>query len=175
MQQAAISVTGRTAARRRSTQARSAARAHARTEVASRCRACGESLDAHRLTRRYCGGACRQRAYRVGRRPMLAPIAHQRRIRDAEAARDPRPTMASLEGSTVEQISFAEARALIIRYEWLGTMPLGTRACYGLRAPSGELAGVAVFAPPPSPESRDICGPEHRDLTITLARGACLH
>jgi hypothetical protein len=32
-----------------------------------------------------------------------------------------------------------------------------------------------VFASPPSPESRDLCGPEHRELTISLARGACVH
>ena len=77
---------------------------------------------------------------------MLAPVAHQRRIREREAALDPRPLMATLEGCTVEQISFAEAKAIIMRYEWLGSMPTGTRACYGLKTPSGELAGVAVFA-----------------------------
>ena len=103
------------------------------------------------------------------------PRPHQRRIRDAEAARDPRPTMATLKGCTVEQIPYAEAKAIVTRYEWLGTMPPGARACYGLRTPNGELAGVAVFAPAPSPESRDLCGPEYRDLTICLARGACVH
>jgi hypothetical protein len=80
--------------------------------------------------------------------------------------------MATLEGCAVEQIPFAEAKALIVRYEWLRTMPTGTRACYGLRTPSGELAGVVVFAEGPVPESGDICGREQRDLTICLARGA---
>ena len=152
-------------------------RAHARTEVASACRACGEHVHAQRSTRLYCSSPCRQRAYRyrAARRPILAPIAHQRRIREREAARDPRPQMATLEGCTVEQVSFAEAKALILRYEWLGTIPPGTRACYGLKTPDGGLAGVAVFAPPPSPQSRDLCGPEYRDLTISLARGACVH
>ena len=83
--------------------------------------------------------------------------------------------MATLEGCTVEQIPFAEAKAIITRYEWLGSMPTGTRACYGLRTPSGELAGVAVFAAGPAPESGDLCGREHRDLAICLARGACVH
>jgi hypothetical protein len=83
--------------------------------------------------------------------------------------------MATLEGSTVEQITYPEARAIAIRYEWLRTMPTGTRACYGLRAPSGELAGVVVFAEGPVPESGDICGREHRDFAICLARGACVH
>jgi hypothetical protein len=106
---------------------------------------------------------------------MLASIAHQRRIRDAEAARDPRPQMATLEGSTVEKISYAEAKLVILRYEWLHSMPTVARACYGLRAPSGELVGVVVFACGPAPESADLCGPEHCVLTICLARGACVH
>jgi hypothetical protein len=172
--QAAVSVTGRTTARLRSTQARSAMRAHARTEVASACRACGEHVEARRSTRRFCSGACRQTSWRT-KRPLLRPVAHQRRIRDVEAERDPRPPMATLEGCAVEQITYAEAKALITRYEWLRTMPTVTRACYGLKTPEGELAGVAVFAAGPAPESGDLCGPEHRDRAICLARGACVH
>ena len=172
---AAVTVTRHTASRLRSTLARSAARAYARAEVAAACRACGEHVNARRSTRRFCSRSCRQRAYRTGRRPMLAPIAHQRRIRDAEAAPDPRPQMATLEGSTVEQISYAEAKLVILRYEWLRLMPTVARACYGLKAPSGELVGVVVFACGPAPESADLCSPEHRDLTICLARGACVH
>jgi hypothetical protein len=171
---AAVSVSGRTAARLRSTQARSAMRARTRAEVASACHACGKSFDARRCTRRFCSSPCRRRAWRR-ERPLLRPVAHQRRIQEAEAARDPRPRMASLEGSAVEQISYADAKAVILRYEWLRTMPAGTRACYGLRTPSGELIGVAVFAAGPAPESSDLCGREHREKTICLARGAGVH
>jgi hypothetical protein len=146
---AAVTVTRQTVSRLRSTLARSAARAHARAVVASASRACGAHVHARRSTRRFCSSPCRQAAYRAGRRPMLAPIAHQRRIRKREAALDPRPQMVSLEGSKVERVSFAEARAIIVRCEWLRSMPSGTRACYGLRTPSGELAGVAVFAANP--------------------------
>jgi hypothetical protein len=172
---AAITVTPQTAARMRFTQARSAMRAHARTQVASACRACGERVEARRLTRRFCSNPCRQRAYRTCRRPILAPIAHQRRIRVREAERDPRPTMATLNGCMIEQISFAEAKTLVTRYEWLGSMPTVTRACYGLKTPEGELAGVVCFAAGPAPESGDLCGQEHRDRVISLARGACVH
>jgi hypothetical protein len=172
---ATASVTGREAARRRFSQARRAMRAHARAEVASACRACGEHLHAQRSTRRYCADACRQRAYRAGRRPMLAPIAHQRRIREREAARDPRPEMDTLEGCAVERIPFAEAKAIITRYEWLRSMATGTLACYGLKTPHGELVGVAALSRGPAPESGDICGREHRGLAICLARGACVH
>ena len=83
--------------------------------------------------------------------------------------------MATLAGCTVEQIGYAEAKALISRYEWLRSMPTGTRACYGLRTSEGELAGVAVFAAGPAPESGDLCGREHRSEAICLARGACVH
>jgi hypothetical protein len=172
---ATASVTPQIAARLRFAHARSAMRAHARAEVASACRACCAPTNAQRSTRRFCSNPCRQRAYRAGRRPILAPVAHQRRIREREAALDPRPAMTTLAGCAVGKITYPEAKALIVRYEWLRSMPAGTRACYGLRAPSGELAGVVVFAEGPVPESGDICGREHRDLTICLARGACVH
>jgi hypothetical protein len=172
---ATASVTPQAASRRRFSQARSAVRAHTRAEVASACRACGEHVHAQRSTRRYCSSPCRQRAYRAGRKPILVPVAHQHRIREREAALDPRPAMTTLEGCTVERIPFAEAKTIILRHEWLGTMPPGARACYRLKTSDGELAGVAVFAPPPSPESRDLCGPEYRDQTISLSRGACVH
>jgi hypothetical protein len=173
VQQAAISVTGRTAARRRFTQARSAMRAHARAAVAAACRACSEPLNARRSSARFCSGACRQRAWRSGM-PLPSPVCHQRRIREREAALDPRP-QATLEGCTVERIAYGEAKALIVHYEWLGSMPIVARACYGLKMPSGELVGVVAFAAGPAPESGDLCGREHRDLTICLARGACVH
>jgi hypothetical protein len=172
---ATASVTRQNASRLRFSQARSAMRAHVRAKVASACRACGEPVNALRSTRRYCAATCRQRAHRAGPRPILAPIAHQRRIREREAARDPHPAMTTLAGCTVEQITYAEAKAIIVRYEWLGSMPTGTRACYGLKTPSRELAGVAVFAAGPAPESGDLCGREHRDLAVCLARGACVH
>ena len=171
---AAVSVTGRTAARMRSTQARSIVRAHARAQVASACRACGELVDGRRLTRRFCSGACRQAAWR-SKRPLSRPVAHQRHIREREAARNPRPPMATFEGCTVVEVPFAEAKAIVTRYEWLGSMPSAPRACYGVRTSSGELAGVAVFAAGPAPESGDLCGPEHRDRAVRLARGACVH
>jgi hypothetical protein len=106
---------------------------------------------------------------------MVAPIAHQRRIREREAARDPRPQMDTLEGCTVAEVSFAEAKALVTRYEWLRTMPATPRACYGLKTHDGELVGVACFDRGPAPESGDICGRERRDLAVCLARGACVH
>jgi hypothetical protein len=153
---------------------RDAMRARARGEVAAACGGCGAEIVAQRSTKRYCGATCRQRAYRA-ERPLTRPVAHQRRIREREAARDPRPIMTTLEGCTVAPISFAAAKALITRYEWLGTMPTGPRAAYGLKDAAGGLIGVAVFDRGPAPESGDICGRDNRDKAICLARGACVH
>ena len=141
---AAVSVTGRTAARMRSTQARSTMRAHARIQVASACRACGEHVDARRSTRRFCSGACRQAAWR-SERPLPRPVAHQRRIREREAARDPRPAdgySRRLHGRA--KFRSPRPRRSITRYEWLGSMPTGPRACYGLKdSRDGELASAS--------------------------------
>lgn len=80
--------------------------------------------------------------------------------------------MQSLTGCTVELISEAEARPIIRAYEWLGTLGL-PEVCAGLRDPTGELVGVALFGHTGSPEARNICGPEVDALCLT--RGACTH
>ena len=149
---------------------RSAMRAHARAAVASSCRVCRDPINARRSTRRFCSGRCRIAHWRGA-----LPAAHQRRIREREAERDPRPVMATLDGCTVAEIAYAEAKTFVTRYEYLRTMPPVTRTCYGLRTPEGDLAGVVVFAVGHSPESGDLCGREHRNKAICLARCACAH
>ena len=72
------------------------------------------------------------------------------------------------------RITAGEAKRLILRYEWLGTMPGHVAVCYGLRAPDGDLLGAAVFGYG-MPEARDLCGRENRELAICLERGACVH
>jgi hypothetical protein len=106
--------------------------------------------------------------------PDVSPKAHQRIIREREADVEPRSSILSMEGCYVESISSAEAKAIIDRYEWLGTMGRAV-SCYGLRAPNGELLGTAVFGWPSAVESRDICGRENRELAVCLERGACVH
>lgn len=104
----------------------------------------------------------------------MPQVAHQRRIRDREARKDPRPTV-PLAGCTVEPVTREEASRIILRYEWLGTVPHNAQAFYGLRSPSGELLGVSIFGPPPGTASRDVCGKANAKLTIGLVRGACVH
>lgn len=106
--------------------------------------------------------------------PGIADKAHQRIIREREALVEPRRQITSMAGCWVEAISREEAEAIILRYEWLGTLGRAV-ATYGLRGPGGELLGTAVFGWPSAVESRDICGKENRELAICLERGACVH
>lgn len=68
-----------------------------------------------------------------------------------------------------------EAAPIILRHEWLKSMPTFPKAAYALETPSGELAGVVVFGLGHGTNSRGICGPEWRDRVICLERGACVH
>ncbi len=102
-------------------------------------------------------------------------IAYQALIRRQHAKEHPRPRLASLDHCTVVEIRHAEAKPLIEKFEWLGTMANRTAACYGLRAPDGELLGAVVFAHPYNQRALDICGPTYRRSVICLARGACVH
>jgi len=96
-------------------------------------------------------------------------VAWQRLIRDRAALQDPRPVLASLRGCRVEPVTRAEARPIILRYEWLGTM--GTCcAWYGLRSPEGDLLGVVGFSR--SNPARDL---SRLGSAVCLQRGACVH
>src|SRR6266851_7908120 len=68
-------------------------------------------------------------------------IAHQCVIREQTAVREPREILPSLDGCTAGPVTREQARPIILRYEWLGTMG-HAKAWYGLRAPDGELLGV---------------------------------
>lgn len=105
----------------------------------------------------------------------MSLTAHQAKIRQAHALADPRPPLPNLDGCRVESITIAEARVLILRYEWLGSMNTRPLGCYGLRAPDGELLGAVSFGLVGSPEAHALCGREFRDKTIGLERGACVH
>ena len=141
------------------TLARSAARAYARADVVSVCRASGDRC---RSTRRFCAGACSRAAWRV-----LIPIAHQRRIRE----RCPAIWRTSIVRRSNIRLGDGDHRPLrAARFDTVRAEGL-----LGLRTPSGELAGVAVFTRWPVPESGDLYGPEHRNLVVCLTRGACVH
>lgn len=106
--------------------------------------------------------------------PNSRPKAHQREIRERYERDEPRPTIPNLSGCRVEKITSEQAKQVILKYEWLGTMGRAV-ACYGLRTADGELLGVAVFGWPSAVESRDICGRKNREIAVCLERGACVH
>ena len=100
--------------------------------------------------------------------------AHQRLIREIEAEKEPREVV-PLDGCRVEAVDRSFAEAIILRYEWLGTMPIVPVAFYGLVGPQGEPLGVSCFGYGSGTAARGVCGPEWRDRTIILERGACVH
>jgi hypothetical protein len=101
--------------------------------------------------------------------------AHQRRIRDAERKKDRRPVEKNLDGAVVRPISVEEATPFIERYEWLGTMALHPKACYGLYTLANGLTSVTVFGLGGGTNAFNLCGEQHRSKVICLERGANAH
>ena len=97
-------------------------------------------------------------------------IAHQRLIRERMIASHPRMVPPTLAGYCVELISRAEARPVIMNYEWLGTLGKST-VFVGLLSPSREIEGVACFGHGPAGATRSIIG----EPALCLERGACVH
>jgi len=156
-----------------------------RTRPLARCSACREAFEPSRADAVYCSSACRQFAYRrrlspartTARRPCYRPLpakAHQRVVRERLAGEAPTPPAAlDIGKAEVRAISYAAARQVIERFEYLASMPAVARFCFGLFF--GEhLGGVVVYAHEPGENlgSWDRYGYEGR--IITLARGACL-
>jgi hypothetical protein len=112
----------------------------------------------------------RREIAREANRVRWAPrVAHQRLIHERAALQDPRPELESLAGCTVEPITRAEAKPIILRFEWLGTMGAAT-AWYGLRSPTGELLGAVGFGR--ANVARDLA---KLGRAVCLQRGACVH
>lgn len=100
--------------------------------------------------------------------------AYQRHIREVVEELEPRAPIASLDGCTVREITARAARAVILKYEWLGTMGR-THSAFGLFSAEGELIGVACFGLSTGIQASDMCGVENRKKAIALERGACVH
>jgi len=77
-----------------------------------------------------------------------------------------------LKNAVVREISYAEAKNLILAFEWLGN--LGTSEhCYGLFF-GRFLGGVVCFGRTAGTKVvSSICGAEHAHKVIGLVRGAC--
>lgn len=106
-------------------------------------------------------------------------ICHQKRVRDREAenALDEELFGAwwesldkTREKALVKEISYEAAKAVILKYEWLGTMPSGMKFAYGLYL-DGGLCAVECFT---DSKAGSMYSLENRPA-ICLARGACVH
>jgi len=106
-------------------------------------------------------------------------VAHQKMIRDAHAQEyDPLiaeklALASSLQNATVREISHAEAKEVILKYEWLGNMGC-TDFSFGLFF--GEhLAGVECFGRTAGTKvAGSVCGQRYSSTVRTLCRGACV-
>jgi hypothetical protein len=99
--------------------------------------------------------------------------AWQRKIREKEAQKDPRPVV-GLENAIVVEISYEKAKEIILKYEWLHSMGSSER-CVALIL-DGELAGVVCFGKTGGTETaKSVAGEEWAQHVVTLCRGACAH
>lgn len=105
---------------------------------------------------------------------------HQRIVREMMAEQpDPlfiekRALASDFSNAVVREISYDDARNVILANEWLGNMGT-TEFSFGLYF-SEHLAGVACFGRTAGTQvTSSICGSEHAHRVATLCRGACVH
>lgn len=84
------------------------------------------------------------------------------------------PANPNLCDAQVTEVTPKTASAIILQYEWLGTMPQAIKRCFGIYW-GGILGGALVFAEKPGanrPSNKISVVPED---SLYLARGACAH
>ena len=106
--------------------------------------------------------------------------AHQRIIREKEAEA---PSLLgnwwedvdkSLSAASVREITSQKAAEIILRYEWLGSMPQAITRCFGFYH-EDVLAGACVFAEKPGANLQSDKTSQVPPDALYLARGACAH
>jgi len=106
--------------------------------------------------------------------------AHQRLVRELRAKlpdpllKEKRKLAKDFSQARVEQISYAVARNVILRNEYLGSMGSASH-CFGLYF--GEhLGSVVCFGSTAGTKvAESVCGPQHADKVTVLVRGATEH
>ncbi len=112
--------------------------------------------------------------------PSLHIKAHQRVIRERHAL-EPDPQLEekmrlarTLKNGWVREISKADAKTIILKYEWLGSMGV-TDYAYGLFF-GNYLAGAVCFGRTAGTNTTaSVCGKDYAHLVKVLNRGACVH
>lgn len=100
---------------------------------------------------------------------MLVSKSHQRVIRESHAIQG---QVAGFESASVRRISKDDAAGVILKYEWLGTMPRVIHSCWGLYF-GDRLGGALVFAEKPGANLATSANSIVPDDALYLARGAC--
>ncbi len=108
--------------------------------------------------------------------------AWQRMVREEEAARPADdlfglhngPPRVDLKSAEVVPIDYATAKAIILKYEWLKSMPAIVRECFGIYF-DGHCGGVAVFGDEYSENLGHWNEYGFTGKMRLLARGACVH
>jgi hypothetical protein len=105
---------------------------------------------------------------------------HQRVIRERIADNPPiglldsHPQNPSIQSADIVRVDFKTAKHIILQYEWLGTMPSGFRAAFGIFF-GGVCGGVVVYGSPnPMQIAKSVCGGKYVKETWQLHRGACV-
>jgi hypothetical protein len=100
--------------------------------------------------------------------------AHQRVVRERLAAEDEHGGNTDIRVAEVRAITGAEAKTIIAKYEWLGTMPAVVCHCFGIFF-EGRCGGAVVYGIE-SGENLGVWGRYGFDgKIIALVRGACVH
>jgi hypothetical protein len=80
----------------------------------------------------------------------------------------------SLRSAKVRECDVQTAKNIILKYEWLGTMPPAVRFSTGLFFDNWACGGVAVFGAGAGVNTKQMLGVPDSDIAY-LARGACSH
>jgi hypothetical protein len=111
--------------------------------------------------------------------------AHQRKIREKIAKKRPNPAAsaffdnvkypeADIKKAILKEITYQQAKSIILVYEWLGTMGI-THKYYGIFY-EHDLAGAICFGSFSSMNTYECyIGEKYKDNGIQLTRGACSH
>jgi hypothetical protein len=115
---------------------------------------------------------------------MLKGKAHQRLIREEQARIEGGENLfgnyweginTDISNAVIKQISYTEAKTIILKYEWLGTMGSGISHCYGIYF-DGQLAGcVCLGVMIGIGGYHGFVGEKYKKKGIQLSRGACVH
>jgi hypothetical protein len=133
------------------------------------CVMCGIAVVPERSTRRFCDVACRMRSYRRRRdgplRRRLKPlaVAHQARLCPGSDL--------DIATATVRPITYAQARDVIERNEWLGSMPALVTYSFGIFF-GAKIAGAVCFGPEPGENLNIWQRYGYQGRIIALLRGA---